>query len=53
MVAAVSAMAVAIGESSFGQWCGKVSAVIDCVIPIALTIALAIGSGAIIFGFVD
>jgi hypothetical protein len=53
MMATVSALAVRTGESSFGQWCGKVRAVIDCVIPIALTIALAVGSGAIIFGFVD
>jgi hypothetical protein len=53
MVAAVSAMAVSVGESSFGQWCSKVSAVIDCAIPIALTVALAIGSGAILFGFVQ
>jgi len=55
MVAAVSAMAVSVGESSFGQWCGKVSAVIDCAIPIpiAVAIALVVGSGSIIFGFVD
>jgi hypothetical protein len=53
MMAAVSAMAVRVGESSFGQWCGKVADVIDCVIPIALTLALAIGSGAILFGFVQ
>jgi hypothetical protein len=53
MMAAVSAMAVSVGESSFGQWCGKVSAFIDCAIPIALTVALAVGSGSIIFGFVQ
>jgi hypothetical protein len=53
MMAAVSGMAVSVGESSFGQWCSKVSAVIDCAIPIALTVALAIGSGAILFGFVQ
>jgi hypothetical protein len=53
MMAAVSAMAVSVGESSFGQWCGKIAVVIDCVIPIALTVALAIGFGAILFGFVQ
>ena len=53
MMAAVSAMAVSVGESSFGQWCGKVSAVIDCAISIAVAIALAVGSGSIIFGFVQ
>jgi|AP12_2_1047962.scaffolds.fasta_scaffold962097_1 hypothetical protein len=53
MMAAVSAMAVSVGESSFGQWCGKVIAVIDCAIPIVLTVALAVGSGSIIFGFVQ
>jgi hypothetical protein len=53
MMAAVSTMAVSVGESSFGQWCGKVGGVIDRAIPIALTIALAIGSGSVIFGFVD
>ena len=53
MMVAVSAMAMSVGESSFGQWCSKVSAVIDCAIPIALTLALVIGSGSIIFGFAD
>ena len=53
MLAAISAMTADVGESSFGQWCGKASAVIDCVIPIALTIALAVGSGAIFFGLLD
>ena len=34
-------MAASVGESSFGQWCGK-AAVIDCAIPIALVIALIV-----------
>jgi hypothetical protein len=50
MMAAVSAMALRIGESAFGQWCSKVSVFLDCAIPIALTVALAIGAGAILFG---
>jgi hypothetical protein len=53
MLAVMSAMAANVGESSFGQWCGKAGAVVDCVIPIALTIAQAVGSGAIIFGLLD
>jgi hypothetical protein len=53
MMAAVSVMAASVGESSFGQWCGKVRDTIDCAIPIALVVALAVGSGSIIFGFVD
>jgi hypothetical protein len=53
MMAAVSAMAARAGESSFGQWCGKVRDVIDCAIPITLTIALAVSAASIIFGLVD
>ena len=53
MMAAVSAMATNVGESSFGQWFGKAGSVIDCVIPIAITVALVIGWGSIIFGLVD
>ena len=52
MMAAVSAMAVRVGESSFGQWWSKAGDFLDCAIPIALTIAVAIGWGAVIFGFV-
>jgi hypothetical protein len=52
MMAAVSAMAVRVGESSFARLCGKVGDVLDCAIPIALVVALAIGSGSIAFGFV-
>jgi hypothetical protein len=52
MMAIVSAMATSVGESSFGQWCGKARDVIDCAIPIALTMALAVGAASIIFGFV-
>jgi hypothetical protein len=46
MMAAVSVMVASVGESSFGQWCGK-AAVIDCAIPIALIIALII-SGVLV-----
>ena len=53
MMEAMSATAATVGESSFGQWCGKISAVIDCTIPIAITIALVVGWGSIIFGFID
>ena len=53
MMAAVSAMAVSVGESSFGQWFGRVSAVFDCAIPIAITIALVVGWGSVILGFVQ
>jgi hypothetical protein len=52
MMSAVSGMAARAGESSFGQWCAKAGAVLDCVIPIALVIAIAIGSASIAFGFV-
>lgn len=52
MMAAVSAMVTRVGESSFSHACGKVGDVLDCVIPIALVVALAIGSGLIAFGFV-
>jgi hypothetical protein len=53
MIVAMSAMAASIGESSFGQWCGKFSDLIDRLIPIALTIALVIGSFSVIFSSVD
>lgn len=53
MMAAVSAMAANVGERSFGQWFGKTGTVIDCVIPVAIVIAIAVGSGSIIFGLVD
>ncbi len=53
MMAAVSAMAVSVGESSFGQWCGKVRVFFDRAIPIAIVIALVVGSGSMIFGLVD
>ncbi len=52
MMAVVSEMAVRVGESSFGQWWGKVGDFLDRAIPIALVIVIAIGTGAIAFGFV-
>jgi hypothetical protein len=52
MMAAVSAMAARVGESAFARWWFKVGDVLDRAIPIALVIALAIGTGAILFGFV-
>jgi hypothetical protein len=50
MLARVSVLMARVGESSFSRVCGKVGDVLDCVIPIALVIALAIGSALIAFG---
>jgi hypothetical protein len=52
MVAAVSAMALRLGESAFGRGCGKVAAFIDYVIPFALLAALVAGSVALASGLV-
>jgi hypothetical protein len=50
MLVRVSAMMARVGESSFSRMCGKVGDAFDCVIPVALAIALAVGSVAIAFG---
>ena len=52
MMAAISETAARVGASSFGQWWSKAGDFLDCTIPIALTIAIAIGWGAVFFGFV-
>jgi hypothetical protein len=52
MIAAVSAMVARVGESAFSRACRKTGDVLDCAIPIALVVALAIGSGWIAIGFV-
>ena len=41
------------GETNFSQWCDKIAIVLDCTIPILLVAALAIGSGAMAFGFLN
>jgi hypothetical protein len=53
MMAAVSAAALRVGKSGFGRWCGKVSDVIDCIIPIVLVTALAVGSASIALGLIQ
>ena len=50
MMAMVSAIAARLGESAFAQWWHKAGAVLDCVIPIALTAILAAGTGVVLFG---
>ena len=52
MKAMVLAMAARVGESTFGRAWRKTGEVLDCVIPIALTVTLAIGAASILFGFV-
>lgn len=52
MMAIVSAMAARVGDSAFGRWCGMVGDLLDCVIPIALLIAIIAGLGLIWLGYV-
>jgi hypothetical protein len=52
MAAAVAAMALRLRNSAFGRSCGLAGAVLDCVIPIVLVIAIAAGLGAIWLGLV-
>jgi hypothetical protein len=51
MKALVTAMAVRVSDSAVGRGWNKAGEVLDAVIPIALTAALAIGAAAILFGF--
>ncbi len=51
MKALVIAMAARVGESAVGRGWNKAGEVLDVVIPIAVTAALAVGAGAILFGF--
>lgn len=52
MMAAVSAAAARVGESSFGQWWGKAGDFLDCAIPVALVITIVIAMGMVAFGAV-
>jgi hypothetical protein len=49
--AMVLAMAARVGESAFGHAWRKTGEVLDVLIPIALTAALAVGAASILFGF--
>jgi hypothetical protein len=52
MMAAVSGMAVRVGESSFGQWWSKAGDFLDCAIPIALVTTIVIAMGMVAIGVV-
>jgi hypothetical protein len=51
MMALVSELAVRTRYSTFGRWCGKVSAVLDCAIPIAIVIVLVASTASMALGY--
>lgn len=53
MMAVVSALAARVGESEFARWWRMAGDVLDCVIPIVLSVAIAVALGSIWLGYVQ
>ncbi len=52
MIAVVTAAAARLGESAFGRWCGRFSAVVDCAIPLVLVVVVVSCLVSVVFRLV-
>lgn len=52
MITAVKAATARIGDSAAADWFGKIGDVLDCIIPIVLSLIAAVSLGMIALGLV-